>query len=111
MKRVKKRPGGGGLDAAFLSESREDADLERKLCFALGLSPDDQSEEETHTEDDAEGDDVPHDRAPLDSQHTERQDQHSCRAAGEDINSSSKMEGDLDSVCVISVSDQMFTYP
>lgn len=57
-----------------------ESNLEGKFCLALRLSPDDKGEEETHHEDDTEGYDVPHSSAPLHCQHTECEDQRSCRS-------------------------------
>lgn len=56
-----------------------ESNLEREFRLALGLSPDDEGEEETRHENDAEGYEVPHSRASLHCQHTEHQDQPSCR--------------------------------
>lgn len=57
-----------------------ESNLEGKFCLALRLSPDDKGEEETHHEDDTEGYDVPHSSASLHCQHTECEDQRSCRS-------------------------------
>lgn len=49
--------------------------LEGEFGFALRLPPNDESQQEAHSEDQAEGCDVPHCSASLHGQYTERQDE------------------------------------
>lgn len=58
---------------------RERFHLKGELSFALGLPPNDERQQEAHSEDQAEGCDVPHRSASLHGQYTERQDEGSCR--------------------------------
>lgn len=49
--------------------------LEGEFGLALRLPPNDESQQETHSEDQAEGREVPHSSASLHGQYTERQDE------------------------------------
>lgn len=53
--------------------------LEGEFGFALRLPPNDESQQETHSEDQAEGCDVPLCSASLHGQYAERQDEGPCR--------------------------------
>lgn len=53
----------------------EELNLEGEFGLALRLPPNDESQHETHSEDQAEGREVPHSSASLHGQYTERQDE------------------------------------
>lgn len=60
---------------AYLLGGVEGLNLEGEFGLALRLPPNDESQQETHSEDQAQGGDAPRSGASLHSQHAERQDE------------------------------------
>lgn len=58
--------------------------LKRELGFTLRLSPDDKCDNDTHAEQDAESDNIPHCNSALDGHQTEAEDQQTWKRSSLD---------------------------